>query len=224
MDAIQMEHTRRVGENVGAWADQAAAEAPTPIQVPAAGPGRSAVAAGQGIAMNRYYFQTLVALGTPAKLSVLCMTSALHSVTRGAAIVVVLALAVFAWRRSTSSGVTKFLATVCVAALLLAVRTLAGYSFADYLTDLIWLLGAVAVVLGVWRLVHEGGSRLAAWRKADHRSSEPMRPMPVLATAGASANARGERPTDDARSGEPDVPPGADAADTPEDGSGDESR
>jgi hypothetical protein len=188
MQNIQAEHNRRVGENVGAWQQQAPS-APPPINAVSGErrPRDSRVAA-PGIAMNRYCFQTLVALGTPPQLSVLCMTSALHSVTRGVAVVLVLAVAVWWWTRGKTGSVSKFLTMLCLAALVLAVRTLLGYSFSDHLTDLIWLLVGVAIVLGDWRLLQHIGKRFGARRRAATTDPTALRTVPVTVADRPSAN------------------------------------
>ncbi|NLX58389.1 MAG: hypothetical protein GXY74_04795 [Phycisphaerae bacterium] len=212
MQSIQVEHNRRVGDNVGSWESQAPSAAPPIEAVAGERRLRDPGAAAPGIAMNRYCFQTLVALGTPPELNVLCMTSALHSVTRGLAVVLVLAAAVWWWTRSKTGAVGKFLAMLCLAALLLAVRTLLGYSFADYLTDLIWLLAGVAVVLGVWQLLRDLGTRFAAWRRAATTAPRVLRAVPATAgdassgsepaTAGDSSSAETEPPSGDSPGGE----------------------
>ncbi|MBN2583693.1 MAG: hypothetical protein JXL80_11560 [Planctomycetes bacterium] len=181
LSRIQEEHNRRVNENVDSGAQAVSGETPAPIQSYSTTWNRATRGAETGISMNRYYFQTLVALGAPPKLNVLCMTSALHSVTRGVVLVVVLAVTVLLWVRGKATATWKFLATICVAALLLAVRTLAGYSFSDYLTDLIWLLSVLAIMLGGWRLLREIGTKLAAWRGEARHTSHMLRPVPVSA-------------------------------------------
>jgi len=92
------------------------------------------------------------------------------------------------------------------------VRTLLGYSFADYLTDLIWLLAGVAVVLGVWQLLRDLGTRFAAWRRAATTAPRVLRAVPATAgdassgsepaTAGDSSSAETEPPSGDSPGGE----------------------
>ncbi|NIA21533.1 MAG: hypothetical protein GWP05_06110, partial [Anaerolineaceae bacterium] len=177
MARIQAEHNRRVTENVADdITNLSNAVQPVPLDLSGGDSARFGQRQGPGISMKRYYFQTLVALGKPPTLKVRCMTSAVHSVSRGLLVVLALVGVVAFWRRWSATAWWKLLGTFSAALLVLAVRTLAGHSYTDYLTDLLWLLGGVAVVSSVIYVARALGSRSAEWsrRRAEAAAGRPV--------------------------------------------------
>jgi len=238
MQAIQLEHNKRVMENADNITNFELSGPPVSLDISSGSKARFGDRQGPAVSMKRYYFQTLVALGEPPTLKVRCMTAAVHSVSRGVVALLVLVGAVVFWMRWSGTAWSKFLGTVSAALLVLAIRTLAGYAYTDYLTDLLWVLVGVAVVSSVIHVARALGSRSAEWSRRRAESSAG-RVAPVAVGVGGREKPAGEsvapkfevvpeeEPPQEEKPEKPEKPesPGEPRADDSDgEGQGDESR
>lgn len=139
---MQEEMNRRVNDYNATVTVQALAPAP-----------KAAVYAQDKSPVKRVYFQSLVAMGDPPTLRLSYLRAPWEAVTRGL-LVIIIALCGFGfWIRSCASVTWKFAGLVSAVALLLALRTIAGYSFGVFLTDMLETLAAVVVLMAVAQVV-----------------------------------------------------------------------
>ncbi len=110
--------------------------------------------------------------------------------SRGVVAVLALLGCVLAWRKLQASAGWRFLGNLSAAALVLAIRTLARHSYEQYLTDILWILVASAVVFGGYYLMRGLGQRVSVWLQG-MRSRRP-----VLATASVRPSAPSQEPED----------------------------
>ena len=186
-DRMQTEFNLRVWEHADTGVQPAASATEQPAQ-----PDRpTQYAPDRPITMNRYYFQTLIAIDKSPTLRVRYMTVPVNAVSRGVVAVLALLGCVLAWRKLRASAGWRFLGNLSAAALVLAIRTLARHSYEQYLTDILWILAASAVVFGGYHLMHWFGRRVSAWLQG-MRSRRP-----VLATASVRPSAPPQRSEDE---------------------------
>ncbi|HUX01124.1 MAG: hypothetical protein WBD63_09740 [Phycisphaerae bacterium] len=143
------------------------------------------------ITMNRYCFQALIAIDKPPALRVRYMTLPVNRVSRGVVAVLTLIGCVLAWRKVRASAGWRFLGNLSAAALVLAVRTLARHSYEQYLTDILWILVAAAVVFGGYYLIRRLGLRVSAWL------GKPRSRRPAFSTASVRPTAPPQRSEDE---------------------------
>ena len=185
-EMFQEEFNKRVWEHADTGAQPSARETDQTVQ-----PDRpTQYAPDRPITMNRYYFQTLIAIDKSPTLRVRYMTVPVNAVSRGVVAVLALLGCVLAWRKLRASAGWRFLANLSAAALVLAIRTLARDSYEQYLTDILWILVVSAVVFGGYHLMQWFGRRVSAWLQG-MRSRRP-----VLATASVRPSAPSQGPED----------------------------
>jgi hypothetical protein len=115
---------------------------------------------------QHYYFQSLLAMGgsTP-QLKVSYMRGPWLAVLRGLVMVLAAIVVLVFWWRSSAQVAWKVVGILSLAALVLAIRTLAGHSYQDFLTDIIWVLVAAAVLLGLVHSVVSLSRKIDVWRQ-----------------------------------------------------------
>ena len=186
-EKMQEEFNLRVWEHADTGVQPAAR-----VTEPSAQPERpTQYAPDRPITMNRYCFQTLIAIDKPPTLRVRYMTVPVNAVSRGVVAVLALVGCVLAWRKLRASASWRFLGNLSAAALVLAIRTLARHSYEQYLTDILWILAASAAIFGAYHLIRWLGRRVSAWLQG-MRSRRP-----ALATASVRPSAPPQRSEDE---------------------------